>query len=66
GIVQLKAEISPEVPECFADITHGSAVVARLEGSPKSLVQRIKLFGARLLQDRLSIDQNSNNQETRR
>ncbi|MEM8774329.1 MAG: hypothetical protein AAGF53_04810 [Pseudomonadota bacterium] len=65
GIVHLKAVLSPDQRKCFATINHGSSVIARLKGGPQSVYQRIKLYGARLLQDRLLLNRFGNNQEAR-
>jgi hypothetical protein len=45
-------------PACAMGLRSGTAVVARLETSPKSIATRLRIFASRLLQDRLPVNIN--------
>lgn len=57
GFVTVQANPT-DLPECAAHLRQGSAIVARLATSPKSVVERIRISVSRLLQDRLPVNIN--------
>ncbi len=57
GVLTLRADIADPDTVCAADLTNGGAVVARLETKPRSVLERAKFAGSRLLQNRLQIYQ---------
>ena len=57
GTLTLRAVPMAERETCALTLAHGGAVVARLETKSRSLLDRIQFAGARLLQNRLEINQ---------
>ena len=56
GVLTIRARIVTPLPNCAQDARHGTAVMAKLDGAPKSVFNRVYRHMARLLQDRLPID----------
>ncbi len=57
GLIYLKADVPDREATCAFDLTHGSALVGRLEMPRSSLAARAWLSVARALQDRLPLEQ---------
>jgi hypothetical protein len=57
SIVFFKADFDQHAQTCIADLAHGEAIVGRLSLPNRPLIERIWLSAARLLQDRLPVEQ---------
>jgi hypothetical protein len=56
GTFTILATPVPATDPCVLDLKHGGAVIARLKTQPRSIIERIKIGGSRLLQNRLPIE----------
>lgn len=56
GVVLLHATVGDIGPSCVDKTVHGAALLARLPMGPRSLIGRLRLGGARALQDRLQLE----------
>lgn len=58
GVIVLHAKPDNALPACAADLPHGTSLAVRLPAQDQSIVQRVQLTFARMLQDRLPVNMN--------
>lgn len=56
GVLTMRAELVKPIPTCAKSAPHGAAIVAKLDGAPKSVFNRVSRYVARLLQNRLPVE----------